>query len=544
MFKNKLIELSNTFVKQIVKQRVLDTKNNRIYIQDSELVKYTNFKPGVYLQCIVDKVGNKLTIKPASEGKIKVAKRQRKDYVGSVIDIRTKSILNTFSKFDKLNLEIYEDEIIITGINDIAVDESANKVVSLAEKADKRKVLRIPTTSIQKQYYRRLAMCSGDSHQLDFTDFINRVEENVTQISFDMMQSAGYTGVPYSDDKLLNTYKNAVRFNGISKPVRFNSVCSGAGILDLGFVNTGYKPQWALELEKDMCDTYRHNLGDHVVQGDLSMYDISLIPDAEVLIGGIPCQDYSNANRVTGKIIDSPKNLLMRSFIKVAKSMESLKVFVIENVPQIITKGAKFVQELKDAMSDFEITIKKVDASKYGCAQKRERAIIIGSKIGAINLPDSIIAPVRTVRQALAGIKPDSPNQQDYTKPSPATVERMSYVPQGGNFLDIPEHLRTKGKHSNLFYRLEWDNNCKTLTNVRKSNIIHPEENRVPSIREIARLTGLFPDKDGKEFEFLGTLANKQQMLANAVPLELSTVIAQTIRKKFEEYYGNAVSFA
>lgn len=538
MLRNKLLKLSNNIKKKTIKQRILDTKNNRIYLQDSELVKYTHFKPGVHIQYTLDNSDTKLTIKTASEGKVKVAKRQRKNYVGSVIDIRAKHILNAFSGFDKLNLEIYEDEIIITGLDNSKNNEEANKlnnVVSFLEKSNQRNVLRIPSTQLEKQYYRVLARCSGDYHQLDFTDFINRTEQTVEQLSFDMMNSAGYTGAPYSNEKLQNVYKNKIRFN---------AVCSGAGLLDAGFIKEGYVPQWALEIEKDMCDTYRHNLGDHIVQGDLSTYDVAKIPDSEVLIGGIPCQDYSNANRITGKIIDSPKNLLMRSFIKVAKSMKSLKVFVIENVPQILTKGAKFVQELKESMSDFEITIKKVDASKYGCAQKRERAIIIGSKIGAINLPDSIIAPVRTVRQALAGIKPDSPNQQDYSKPSPASVERMSYVPQGGNFKDIPEHLRTKGTHSNLFYRLEWDNTCKTLTNVRKSMILHPEENRILTIRELARLNGLFPDKDGKEFEFLGTLANKQQMLANAVPLELSTVIARTIKEKFKEFYGDSVCFA
>lgn len=279
MFKNKLIELSNKFIKQ----RVLNTKNNRIYVQDSELVKYTNFKPGVHLQCVLDTVSNRLTIKPATEGKMKVAKRQRKDYVGSVIDIRTKSILNAFSEFDKLNLEIYEDEIIITGINDSIVDESTNKIVSFIKKSKEVKPLRISSTSIKEQYYNLLARCSGDYHQLDFTEFLDRTEETLTQISSSIMNDRGYTGAPYSDDKLLNTYKNAVRFN---------AVCSGAGILDKGFIDTGFEPQWALEIEKDMCDTYRYNLGDHIVQGDLSTYDLCKIPDAEVLIGGIPCQDY------------------------------------------------------------------------------------------------------------------------------------------------------------------------------------------------------------------------------------------------------------
>ena len=542
MFKiNNLINFNNA--KKLIKKRLIDTKK-RIYIQDSELVKYTGFKPGVKIQCAANT--GQVSLKASDEGSITVVKRKRKDYTGSVIDIRNKAVLNALEGYDKICLEIYEDEIILIGLNnsdeitsettDIEADNlEKGSVVSLNKK--KAKVLRIPARQVEVAYNKILARCSGDSeyHQLNFFDFMQGNDEITTQIASNQIKNNVGT-IPYSTNKVLEVQKNAIRFN---------SVCAGAGILDKGFIDTGFEPQWALELEKDMCDTYRHNLGDHIVQGDLSTYDTSIIPDAEVLIGGPPCQDYSNANRVTGKIIDSPKNLLMRSYIKVAKSMKSLKVFVIENVPQLLTKGKKFVDELKETMSDFEITIKKVDSSKYGCAQKRERAIIIGSKIGKIDLPDSILAPVRTVRQALAGIKPDSPNQQDFTKPSPTTVERMSYVPQGGNFLDIPEHLRTRGTHSNLFYRLEWDNVCKTLTNVRKSNIIHPEENRVPSIREVARLTGLFPDKDGKEFEFLGTLANKQQMLANAVPLELSTVIAKTIHKKFKEFYNsNGIVFA
>lgn len=534
--KNNLIKLDIEKPKKIIKERDLDTKNNRIYIQDSILAKLTDFKPGIYLQCILDKVAKKLVIKTSDKGRLKVARRKKKDHIGSVIDIRREAIVNTFSDFEKLHLKIYEDEIVITGVsNDCCDVVSSNNVVSLSSVLEAKKEIRIPAKSIEKRYYEVLGRCSGDNHQLDFTEFMNRADETVTQIAFDMMYSSGYKGAPYSEDKLLNVYKNAVRFN---------SVCAGAGLFDKGFIDNGFKPQWALEIEKDMCDTYRHNLGDHIVQGDLSLYDVSTIPDAEVLIGGIPCQDYSNANRITGKIIDSPKNLLMRSFIKVAKSMKSLKVFVIENVPQIITKGAKFVQELKDSMADFEITIKKVDASKYGCAQRRERAIIIGSKIGKIELPDSILAPVRTVRDALKGITPDSPNQQDYSKSSATTIERMSYIPQGGNYLNLPEHLKTKGTHSNLYHRLEWDNTCITLTNVRKSLILHPEENRIPSIRELARLSGLFPDKNGKEFEFFGTLSNKQQMLANAVPVELSSGIAKVIKEKFIEYYNGNVSFA
>ena len=89
MFKiNNLINFNNA--KKLIKKRLIDTKK-RIYIQDSELVKYTGFKPGVKIQCAAN-IGQ-VSLKASDKGSITVVKRKRKDYTGSVIDIRNKAVL-------------------------------------------------------------------------------------------------------------------------------------------------------------------------------------------------------------------------------------------------------------------------------------------------------------------------------------------------------------------------------------------------------------------------------------------------------------------
>lgn len=266
------------------------------------------------------------------------------------------------------------------------------------------------------------------------------------------------------------------------------------------------------------------------------------LPDSEILIAGTPCQDFSNENRTSGKILESPKNLLVRKFIEIANGMKNLKVFVLENVPQILTKGKMFLEELKSSLSDFEITINKVCSSDFGSVQKRERAIIIGSKIGKIELIPPKIRLCKTVRDSFRGLNDSIPNQLDYSKPRPETLEKIRNIPEGGNFKDLPISLSgnyTKNTHSCTLKRLAYDEQCITIANVRKSNILSPDisQNRQLTVRECCRLFDL-PDT----FILKGTLAAKQQMIANAVPLTLATAIAKVVKEKMQKYQLSVVS--
>lgn len=489
-------------VKNMIKKRFINTKN-RIYIQDSEL-RQTVFEPGKRYNYKFNKDdGSMLEIFIDDNGSKKVSKRKRKDSLNPVIDIRTKEVLEKFYKFDKMEIEIYKDKILVRGLLD-------SKVINLNQK----KELIISKKSINDLYLQ------------------NVVNENFEQITFENQTNLSSINITtkYTLDSQESYNKD------IQTGLRLVSLFSGAGVLDKGFIEQGFIPEIALELEKDMVETYKYNLGEHIKQADINDYDINTIPDGEILIGGSPCQDFSNANRRSGKILDSPKNLLIRKYIEVARHMKSLKVFVLENVPQLITKGKKFIEEIKQELSGFDITINKVNSSDYGSAQNRERAIIIGSKIGKIELKKPLMKVCKTVRQAFEGLTDKTPNQLDYSIPKPETRLKMSFVKEGGNFKDIPEEYRGKGCHSNLFKRLEWDKPSITIANPRKSNILHPKENRILSIRECARLFDL-PDT----FIFKGKLSSKQQMIANAVPLKLATAIAQKVRLAFENYNNKLI---
>ncbi|WP_288326099.1 DNA cytosine methyltransferase [uncultured Clostridium sp.] len=487
-------------VKNMIKKRFINTKN-RIYIQDSELMQ-TVFEPGKRYNYKFNKDdGSMLEIFIDDKGSKIVSKRKRKDLLNPVIDIRTKEVLEQFNKFDKMEIEIYKDKILVRGVLD-------TKVINL----NKQQELIISKKRVNELYLKNVV--NENFEQLTFENFINQT--NLSSINI----STKYT---------VNSQESYNK--DIQTVLRLVSLFSGAGVLDKGFIDQGFTPKFALELEKDMVETYKYNLGKHIIQADINNYDINTIPDGEILIGGSPCQDLSNANRKTGKILDSPKNLLIRKYIEVAKRMRSLKVFVLENVSQLITKGRKFIEEIKQELSEFDITINKVNSSDFGSAQSRERVIIIGSKIGKIKLKEPLIKMYKTVRQAFEGLTNEIPNQLDYSIPKPETLFKMSFVKEGGNFKDIPEEYRGKGCHSNLFKRLEWNKPSITIANPRKSNILHPKENRILSIRECARLFDL-PDT----FIFKGKLSNKQQMIANAVPLKLATAIAKKVKLAFEEY--------
>ena len=116
--------------------------------------------------------------------------------------------------------------------------------------------------------------------------------------------------------------------------------------------------------------------------------------------------------------------------------------------------------------------------------------------------------------------------------PNKEVQERMKYVPQGGNWQDIPLELgQGGGVHSNNYRRLKWDEPSITIKHVSKSMIIHPIFDRTPTIREVARLQSFSDD-----FEILGTIYNQHQQLANAVPPLLGKAIASSVIKLLSEY--------
>ena len=111
------------------------------------------------------------------------------------------------------------------------------------------------------------------------------------------------------------------------------SLFSGCGGLDLGFKQSGYDIIWANDILKDACETYRHNIGDHIVCGDITKIDKSIIPKADIVIGGPPCQSFSLVGKRNPE--DDRSNLVW-SYLEVLQRVKP-KVFILENVTGILS---------------------------------------------------------------------------------------------------------------------------------------------------------------------------------------------------------------
>lgn len=172
------------------------------------------------------------------------------------------------------------------------------------------------------------------------------------------------------------------------------SLFSGAGGMDLGFINAGFEIIWANDFFEDAVNSYRKNIGKHIVSGDITKILSKDIPNgADVIIGGFPCQGFSVAN--SKRSMDDQRNFLYKEMLRIIADKRP-KFFVAENVKGLLSiEGGKVFQMIK---SDFEnlkdcnnniigykVEARILNAAEYGVPQARERVVIIGNRIGASN---------------------------------------------------------------------------------------------------------------------------------------------------------------
>ena len=165
------------------------------------------------------------------------------------------------------------------------------------------------------------------------------------------------------------------------------SLFSGCGGMDLGFKKAGFDILWANDFFKDAVTTYRKNIGNHIVLGDITQISSDDIPDnPDVILGGFPCQGFSIAN--SKKPEYDQRNFLYKEMVRVINDKRP-KFFVAENVKGMMSLNNG--QFLKDIIADFRdvgynVEYKLLDMINYGVPQTRKRVIIIGNRIGAENV--------------------------------------------------------------------------------------------------------------------------------------------------------------
>ena len=332
---------------------------------------------------------------------------------------------------------------------------------------------------------------------------------------------------------------------------------SGAGGLSLGFKQAGFNTILAIDNYKDANITLKKNLGynisDLTLDGSSGSTIKNIITDKNIdgVIGGPPCQGFST---VGTRKLDDPRNLLYKAFKSVVIALEP-RFFLIENVANILKMGDGIFK--KEIVSDFSYLGYNVsspivlNASEYGIPQNRKRAFFVGVRDGWFNIPVPIYSKVSS-KDALSDLplieygyegvepvdyknKPGNPYQElmrvnsnmvynhNYTKHTKQTQKIISMIPDGGKINDIdPKYWKIRN-YNKAFQRMNSKEPSHTIDTGHR-NYFHYSENRIPSVRECARLQS-FPD----DYIFYGSKTSQYRQVGNAVPPLLAKVIAKNL---------------
>jgi DNA (cytosine-5)-methyltransferase 1 len=172
-----------------------------------------------------------------------------------------------------------------------------------------------------------------------------------------------------------------------SKKPTVVSLFTGCGGLDLGFINEGFDIIWANDFFPEAVETYRKNISDHIILGDISKIPSSKIPNNfDILLGGFPCQGFSVAN--SKRSMKDERNFLYKEMLRIVKDKRP-KFFLAENVKGLLSMhGGKVIEMIVDDFKNlgYKVDYKLVNSADYGVPQQRERVIIMGNRMKKENI--------------------------------------------------------------------------------------------------------------------------------------------------------------
>ncbi len=316
------------------------------------------------------------------------------------------------------------------------------------------------------------------------------------------------------------------------------SFFSGAGGLDRGFEMAGFEVSWANEYDKTIWSTYQANFPNSIldVRSIVNILD-SDVPDCDGMIGGPPCQSWSEAGAARG--IEDHRGQLFFEYIRILEAKRP-KFFLAENVSGILFKRHREAFErILGRFSElgYHVTYSLLNASDYGVPQDRERVIIVGYRtdLGIRFEHPTPVGSKLALRDAIGDLDGKAVPALGRDKPNSAAV--------------IPNHEFMTGGFSSMFMSRNrvrsWDKPSFTIQAGGRHAPLHPqapamekvakdklvfapgseELYRRLSVREGARVQ-TFPDSH----QFLyKSLADGYKMIGNAVPVELARVLAAKI---------------
>ncbi|MGH3548239.1 MAG: DNA cytosine methyltransferase [Pseudonocardiaceae bacterium] len=357
----------------------------------------------------------------------------------------------------------------------------------------------------------------------------------------------------------------------VLRPLTMIDLFAGCGGMTAGFVPHGFDPVLSVEWNLRAAATYAANFGeDHTFWGDVAELPDGAIPEVDVVIGGPPCQGFSNLG---SRDVHDPRNQLWKQYLRVVQHAHP-RAFVIENVDRFM-QSQQFQLLLNEVdhgmIKEYELSYGLLLAADYGVAQRRLRTIVIGSRIGQIPLPPPTHAripagelrPWKTVRERIAKLPeglsttelPEArttvfgetvPGQFKWLdlhfgrKPRELSLMRYDCVPPGGGRFDVPEELlpdcwRNKPTGTtDVMGRMRWDAPSLTIRTEffkpEKGQYLHPQwdsGNRSSRVnRVITHLEAALLQDFPETFAWCGSKIEIAKQIGNAVPVGLASAIA------------------
>ena len=306
------------------------------------------------------------------------------------------------------------------------------------------------------------------------------------------------------------------------------SLFSGAGGLDLGLIQAGHEVIWANDIDGDCVRTYEKNINSHIRRGPIEDIPSRQITASDAVVGGFPCQGFSQANLL--RFEGDERNALYLEFLRVVRDTRP-KWFLAENVRGILSiGGGSAIERIESDFANAGYRVQKqlFNTADYGVPQTRWRVII-------------------------AGTRKDLPPSLDYSYPEPThsrdgsgdlskwvTVgEALCSIPEPDEPHNLPNHICSQYKVTNRNFtgHRTTDPEMPSPTILARGNakggvcaIQHPRNHRRMSIREQA-IVQTFP----LGFEFIGRMNSCYRQVGNAVPVTFGRALGERLGAKQPE---------
>jgi DNA (cytosine-5)-methyltransferase 1 len=314
---------------------------------------------------------------------------------------------------------------------------------------------------------------------------------------------------------------------------------AGAGLFSDAFQREGFRVVRAVELNRKAAATYDRNIDTLLDVGDVRAFRPK--GRCDVIIAGPPCQGFSTLGK---RDSSDPRNQLSLEVVRWVREMKP-RVVVIENVAAFLNAPVWQILGRRLKALGYEVRSDVHDAATLGVPQRRSRSLTVAIRGGG-ELSPLRKRPVVTVRDAWDGLseRPDGKNLHIHIPPTPLALARMKVIPAGGDKRDImkraphlapPSWWNTRGEVTDVWGRMRWDEPANTLrtifVNPSKGRYIHPNQHRVITLREAARLQSI-PD----DFEFADTVPRiVARQIGNSVPTLLGRAVARAVSRYLDQ---------